>query len=61
MRESASIYIIKEIIRLGGRVKAYDPKAMYNAKEHYFKGLNNIIYCIISFILKLISNSSNKL
>ena len=32
MREAPSIYIIKELIRLGAKVSAYDPAAMENAK-----------------------------
>ncbi len=32
MREAPSIYIIKELIRLGAKVSAYDPAAMDNAK-----------------------------
>lgn len=45
MRDSASIYIVNEIIKLGGSVKVYDPKAIENAKLHYFKDLKNIKYC----------------
>jgi len=45
MRESASIYIVKELIRLGASVKVYDPKAMDNAKNHYFCEFENIAYC----------------
>ncbi|MBI5730480.1 MAG: UDP-glucose/GDP-mannose dehydrogenase family protein [Ignavibacteriales bacterium] len=32
MREAPSIYIIKELIRLGAKVSAYDPAAIENAK-----------------------------
>ena len=45
MRESASIYIINELLKLGSVIKAYDPEAMNNAKEIYFKNVNNIHYC----------------
>ena len=45
MRESASIYFVKKIIDLGGIVSVYDPKAMDNAKEKYFKDLVGIKYC----------------
>ena len=45
MRESASIYFVKKIIELGGNVSVYDPKAMNNAKEYYFKDLLGIEYC----------------
>tara|TARA_B100001250_G_scaffold387828_1_gene385582 strand:- start:88 stop:828 length:741 start_codon:yes stop_codon:yes gene_type:complete len=44
MRESASIYFVKKIIDLGGIVSVYDPKAMKNAKEKYFKDLVSIEY-----------------
>jgi len=45
MRESASIYFVKKIIDLGGVVSVYDPKAMENAKDRYFKGLVGVEYC----------------
>jgi len=45
MRESASIYFVKKIIDLGGIISVYDPKAMDNAKEKYFKDLVGIKYC----------------
>ena len=45
MRESASIYIVKELLKLGASVKVYDPKAMDNAKNNYFSALKNIEYC----------------
>ena len=44
MREAPSIYVIKELVRRGAKIKAYDPKAVYEAKEHYLKGVQNIIY-----------------
>lgn len=44
MREAPSIYVIKELVKRGAKIKAYDPKAVYEAKEHYFKGVQNIIY-----------------
>jgi UDPglucose 6-dehydrogenase len=39
MREAPAIYIIKELVRLGAKISAYDPAAMKNA-EFY---LNNIL------------------
>lgn len=45
MRESASIYFVENIIRLGGLVSVYDPKAMNNAKLNYFQNQKNITYC----------------
>jgi len=44
MREAPSIYVIKELVRRGAKIKAYDPKAIYEAKEHYLKGVQNINY-----------------
>ena len=45
MRESASIFFVKEILKLGGQVSVYDPKAMDSAKKKYFKDLKGIRYC----------------
>jgi UDPglucose 6-dehydrogenase len=44
MREAPSIYVIKELVKRGARIKAYDPKAINEAKEHYLKGVENIVY-----------------
>ena len=44
MRESPSIYIIKELVKRGAHIVAYDPKAIKEAKEHYLKGVHNITY-----------------
>lgn len=44
MREAPSIYIIKELINRGAKIKAYDPKAIEEAKEYYLKGVKNIAY-----------------
>ncbi|NLV51083.1 MAG: UDP-glucose/GDP-mannose dehydrogenase family protein [Clostridiales bacterium] len=35
IRESASIYIIEELLSVGGIIRAYDPKAMNNMKKLY--------------------------
>jgi UDPglucose 6-dehydrogenase len=35
VRESSSIYIIKELLRKGGIIRAYDPKAMNNMKNSH--------------------------
>lgn len=40
MRKSPSIYIIRELLKKGAKIKAYDPKAIKNAKEKYFNGLD---------------------
>jgi UDPglucose 6-dehydrogenase len=44
MREAPAIYVIKELVKLGAHVKAYDPKAINEAKEYYLKGVKNITY-----------------
>ena len=45
MRCAPSIYVVKKIIELGGLIKAFDPKAMNNAKNNYFSNLDGISYC----------------
>ncbi len=44
MRESPAIYVVKELVRRGAKIKAYDPKAVNEAKEHYLEGVENISY-----------------
>ncbi|WP_456379341.1 UDP-glucose dehydrogenase family protein [Lutibacter sp.] len=44
MREAPAIYIIKELVKRGAKIKAYDPKAMKEAKEFYLKDLENVLY-----------------
>jgi UDPglucose 6-dehydrogenase len=44
MREAPAIYVIKELVSRGAKIKAYDPKAINEAKEHYLKDVENIIY-----------------
>jgi UDPglucose 6-dehydrogenase len=44
MREAPSIYIIKELIKRGAKIQAYDPKAMKESKEFYLKEMDNISY-----------------
>jgi UDPglucose 6-dehydrogenase len=44
MREAPAIYVIKELVSRGAQIKAYDPKAINEAKEHYLKGVQNIRY-----------------
>ena len=44
MREAPSIYVIKELVRRGAKIKAYDPKAVNEAKQYYLKGVKNIEY-----------------
>ena len=44
MREAPAIYVIKELVKRGARVVAYDPKAIEEAKNHYLKGINEVTY-----------------
>ena len=44
MREAPAIYVVKELVKRGAKVKSYDPKAMEEAKECYLKGVENITY-----------------
>ena len=38
MREASSITIIEELTARGAKIRAYDPKAMDEARRHYLKG-----------------------
>ena len=44
MREAPSIYVVNELVKRGARVKAYDPKAIEEAKEFYLKDVEEISY-----------------
>ncbi|EES89757.1 UDP-glucose dehydrogenase family protein [Helicobacter canadensis] len=44
MREATSIVLINELIARGAIVKVYDPKAMEEAKNFYFKDTPNLLY-----------------
>ena len=44
MREAPAIYVVKELTQRGAKVKAYDPKAVEEAKEFYLKGVKGISY-----------------
>ena len=45
MRESPAITILSELTGAGAAIRAYDPKAVREAKECYLKGNANIAYC----------------
>lgn len=45
MRMSAAITIINELTQRGAKIKAYDPKAVREAKECYLKDNENVEYC----------------
>ena len=44
MRQAPAIYIIKELVKRGAHIKAYDPKAILEAKDQYLKDVKNISY-----------------
>ncbi len=44
MREAPAIYIIKDLVKRGALIKAYDPKAMDEAKSFYLKDLKEVSY-----------------
>ena len=44
MREAPAIYIIKKLVAQGAKIKAYDPKAMDEAKNYYLKDLAGVSY-----------------
>ena len=56
MREAPAIYIVKELVKRGAKIQAYDPKAVEEAKEFYLKGVKNIEYC--SFKYDVLKNAS---
>ncbi|WP_299626107.1 UDP-glucose/GDP-mannose dehydrogenase family protein [uncultured Tenacibaculum sp.] len=44
MREAPAIYVIKELVRRGAKIKCYDPKAMEEAKHFYLKDVDRLVY-----------------
>ena len=44
MREAPALYTIKELVKRGAKVKAYDPKAMEEAKTFYLKDVEGVQY-----------------
>lgn len=45
MREAASLSIIKELVKHGAKIRAYDPKAVEQARTCYLKDIDAIAYC----------------
>lgn len=44
MREAPAIYVINELTKRGAKIKAYDPKAINEAKHHYLRDNKNVNY-----------------
>jgi len=44
MREAPAIYIIKDLVKRGAQIRAYDPKAMDEAQHFYLKDVQNVSY-----------------
>ncbi|MBA6156274.1 UDP-glucose/GDP-mannose dehydrogenase family protein [Tenacibaculum sp. S7007] len=44
MREAPAIYVIKELVKRGAKVNAYDPKAMEEAEHFYLKDVEGVSY-----------------
>ena len=44
MREAPSIYVINELVKRGAKIKAYDPKAINEARHFYLKDLERVEY-----------------
>lgn len=45
MRESAAITVITDLTEAGADIRAYDPKAMEEARKCYLKDNDKIVYC----------------
>lgn len=43
-REAASVVIINDLTRRGAKIKAYDPKAISEARDHYLKDNTSVEY-----------------
>ena len=44
MREAPSIYVIKDLVKRGAQIRAYDPKAMNEARHFYLKDVPHVSY-----------------
>lgn len=44
MRDAPSLVVVEELTKKGAKIKAFDPKAVQEAKEYYFKNNKNISY-----------------
>jgi len=44
MREAPAIYTIKELVKRGAKIQAFDPKAMHESESFYLKNTENVNY-----------------
>ena len=44
MREAPAIYVVNELVKRGAKIKAYDPKAIDEARHFYLKDIQGIEY-----------------
>ncbi len=44
MREAPSITVVKELIKMGAKIKTYDPEAMGNARNFWLKDIGGVEY-----------------
>ena len=44
MRDAASITVVNELTKRGATIRAYDPKAIHEAKSNYLKGSASVVY-----------------
>jgi UDPglucose 6-dehydrogenase len=44
MREAPALFIIKELVKRGAKIQAYDPRALKEARDFYLKGVKEISY-----------------
>ncbi len=49
MREAPSVYVIEELYKRGAKIRAYDPKAIEQAKSVYLKDLLGIEYGVSKY------------
>nr|MCR5785577.1 nucleotide sugar dehydrogenase [Eubacterium sp.] len=49
MRESPAVTIINELTSMGAKIKAYDPKAVEEAKKCYLKDNNSVEYVLSKY------------
>lgn len=44
MREAPAIYVVKELVKRGAKIQAYDPKAMEESAHFYLKDIKEVTY-----------------